>query len=82
MRHAQMDTYKWAHKLVPAVSSDFVMDCFELARDIRSLDMRASPYDLGELGYEPVPIETPRARPHTSPSSVPSPNAVRRSTSA
>lgn len=35
------------------------MDCFELARDIRSLDMRASPYDLRELGYEPVPIETP-----------------------
>jgi hypothetical protein len=56
--HAGMDLYKWAHKLVPAVSSDLVMACFELARDIRSLDMRASPYDLGELGYEPVPIET------------------------
>jgi hypothetical protein len=56
--HAGMDLYKWAHKLVPAVSSDLVMDCFELARDIRTLDMRASPYDLRELGYEPVPIET------------------------
>lgn len=57
--HAGMDLYKWAHKLVPAVSSDLVMDCFELARDIRSLDMRAAPYDLTELGYEPVAIETP-----------------------
>ena len=54
-----MDLYKWAHKLVPAVSSDLVMDCFELARDIRVLDMRAAPYDLRELGYEPVQIETP-----------------------
>lgn len=56
--HAGMDLYKWAHKLVPVVSSDLVMDCFELARDIRSLDMRAAPYDLRELGYEPVRIET------------------------
>ena len=56
--HAGMDLYKWAHKLVPAVSSDVVMDCFELARDIRTLDMRAAPYDLRELGYEPVLIET------------------------
>ena len=56
--HAGMDLYKWAHKLVPVVPSDLVMDCFELARDIRSLDMRAAPYDLRELGYEPVRIET------------------------
>ncbi|MCU1538936.1 MAG: hypothetical protein JWP82_3287 [Humibacillus sp.] len=60
--HAGMDLYKWAHKLVPAVSSELVMDCFELARDIRSLDMRAAPYDLRELGYEPVPIETPEGK--------------------
>jgi hypothetical protein len=25
---------------------------------VRELDMRASPYDLGALGYEPVKIET------------------------
>ena len=48
--HAGMDLYKWAHKLVPAVPSDLVLDCFELARDIRTLDMRAAPYDLRELG--------------------------------
>jgi hypothetical protein len=56
--HAGMDCYKWAYQLVPAVPSDLVMDCFDLARDIRVLDMRASPYDLSALGYEPVPIET------------------------
>lgn len=56
--HAGMDLYKWAHKLLPAMPSDLVMDCFELARDIRGLDMRAAPYDLRELGYEPVRIET------------------------
>jgi hypothetical protein len=56
--HAGMDLYKWASKLTPAIPSELVMDCFELARDVRELDMRASPYDLRELGYLPVPIET------------------------
>ena len=56
--HAGMDCYKWAYQLVPAVPSELVMDCFDLARAIRVLDMRASPYDLRALGYEPVPIET------------------------
>jgi hypothetical protein len=57
--HATMDLYKWAYKLLPAVPSELVADAFELARDVRVLDMRASPYDLSALGYEPVPIETP-----------------------
>ena len=56
--HAGMDLYKHAFRLTPMVPSDLVADCFELARDIRILDMRASPYDLSELGYAPVPIET------------------------
>lgn len=56
--HAGMDLYKWAYKLTPAVPSSLVLDCFELARDIRVLDMQASPYDLRELGYRPVAIET------------------------
>jgi hypothetical protein len=60
--HAGMDLYKWAYKLVPAVPSALVLDCFELARDIRTLDMQASPYDLGELGYRPVRIETPEGK--------------------
>ena len=56
--HAGMDLYKWAYKLAPMSPSELVADCFELARDIRVLDMRASPYDLSALGYPPVPIET------------------------
>lgn len=60
--HAGMDLYKWAYKLDPHVPSELVADCFELALDIRSLDMRASPYDLSELGYAPVRIETAAGR--------------------
>jgi hypothetical protein len=57
--HAGMDLYKHAFRLSPMVCSDLVADCFELARDIRVLDMRASPYDLSGLGYAPIRIETP-----------------------
>lgn len=60
--HANMDLYKWSFKLTPLVSSDLVLDCFELARTARELDMRASPYDLRDYGYEPVRIETPAGR--------------------
>jgi hypothetical protein len=53
-----MDLYKHAFRLSPMVSSDLVAECFELAWDIRVLDMRAAPYDLADLGFEPVRIET------------------------
>ncbi|WP_125038849.1 3-methyladenine DNA glycosylase [Nocardioides sp. LS1] len=61
--HAGMDLYKHAFRLTPMISSDLVADCFELARDIRILDMRAAPYDLSGLEidgheFEPVRIET------------------------
>ena len=56
--HAGMDLFKWAYKLSPAVPGELLADCLDLAGDIRALDMRASPYDLGELGYPPVAIET------------------------
>ena len=56
--HAGMDLYKHAFRLSPMVSSDLVADCFELAWDIRVLDMRAAPYDLAELGLDPVRVET------------------------
>ena len=56
--HAGMDLYKHAFRLTPLVPSELVADCFALARDIRVLDMRASPYDLSALGYSPVRIET------------------------
>ena len=60
--HANMDLYRAAYKLSPAISSDLTADCFDLAREVRELDMRASPYDLRPLGYEPVKIETPAGR--------------------
>jgi hypothetical protein len=60
--HANMDLYKWAFKLSPFTPSELVADCFELARDIREIDMRASPYDLRAIGFEPIPIETPEGR--------------------
>jgi hypothetical protein len=55
--HAGMDAYKWAVKLGPLVPGEVLLDAFVLARDIRELDMRASPYDLRDRGYEPVRIE-------------------------
>jgi hypothetical protein len=60
--HATMDLYKWAYKLGPLVPGELLLDCFELARDVRELDMRASPYDLTELGYSPVAIETTQGK--------------------
>jgi hypothetical protein len=56
--HANMDLYKWAYKLSPAIPSALTLDCFDLAGEVRELDMRAAPYDLRSLGYEPVKIET------------------------
>ncbi|MBI9114482.1 3-methyladenine DNA glycosylase [Sanguibacter suaedae] len=56
--HTGMDALKWAMKLSPAIDSALVLDCFDLARDIRVLDMQASPYDVREYGLEPVAIET------------------------
>ncbi|GAB4047600.1 hypothetical protein GCM10028775_08020 [Catellatospora paridis] len=60
--HANMDLYKWSYKLSPLVPSELVTACFALSREIRELDMRASPYDLADLGFPPVRIETPEGR--------------------
>ncbi len=60
--HAGMDLYKWAYKLSPATPGELLADCFELAVEIRELDMRASPYDPREHGYDPVAIETPEGK--------------------
>lgn len=56
--HAGMDVYKWALKLGPAVPGELLLDCFALARRIRTLDMQASPYDVTSYGLPPVAIET------------------------
>ncbi|WP_255362469.1 hypothetical protein [Blastococcus aurantiacus] len=57
--HASMDCHKWAIKLGPAVLGDLALDCFELAQEMRTLDMQASPYDVSSYGLTPVAIETP-----------------------
>jgi hypothetical protein len=60
--HAGMDVYKWAMKLGPLIPGELLLDAFELARDIRQLDMEAAPYDLSAWGVVPVPIETPEGK--------------------
>ncbi len=67
--HAGMDLYKHAFRLSPLVGSDLVADCFELAWEIRIMDMRAAPYDLTGLRLDPtgdewtpVRIETPEGK--------------------
>jgi hypothetical protein len=67
--HGGMDLYKHAFRLTPMISSDLVADAFELAWEIRILDMRAAPYDMtgtvldptGEV-WSPVRIETPEGK--------------------
>lgn len=60
--HANMDLYKWAYKLWPWSGTELVADAFLLAMEGRDLDMRASPYDLADMGYPPVYIETEEGR--------------------
>jgi hypothetical protein len=57
-----MDLFKWCMKLQPLIPSSLVADCFLLAIEARIIDMRASPYDISSMGYEPITIETPLGR--------------------
>ena len=56
--HANMDVYKWCYKAAPFVSSDLTRDAFALAREIRLLDVQASPYDLRAWGTPSLDVET------------------------
>lgn len=60
--HTNMDLYKWSYKFFPFVSTGLLWSTFLLARDIRRLDMQASPYDLSAFGLNPVKIETARGQ--------------------
>ncbi len=60
--HVNMDLYKWAGKLSPAVSAELLFETYLLARDIRVVDMQASAYDLSEWGMAPIPVETSEGR--------------------
>lgn len=56
--HAGMDVYKHCFTLSPAIPSGLTLAAFSLAREIRELDMAASPYDISAHGIDAVPIET------------------------
>ncbi len=60
--HSNMDLYKWAFKGFPWISSDALFAAFKLANEARTVDMKASPYDLREHGLEPIKIETEAGR--------------------
>jgi hypothetical protein len=60
--HANMDLYKWAAKMMPWIGSGLLVDCFELAVELRELDMKASPYDLAAWHCDPIRIETAEGR--------------------
>ena len=60
--HANMDLYRWAFTSMPWIGSDLLWPCFELATELRVLDMRPGPYDLRAMGFEPVRVETPEGR--------------------
>ena len=60
--HAGMDVYKWAMKLGALIPGDLLLDAFDLAMEIRYLDMQASPYDVSGFGLEAVSIETPEGK--------------------
>ncbi len=60
--HSNMDLYKWAFKLYPWISSDLILEAFELALEARTIDMKASPYDLLDYGLSPIKIETEAGR--------------------
>ena len=52
--HGGMDLYgKVATRLAGLIASDLVADAFELAWDIRILDMRAAPYDMTGVVMDP-----------------------------
>lgn len=66
--HAGMDIYKWITKLGPIVPGDVLLAAFEFARDVRVVDMQASPYDVtgyfdsAGVALEAIPIETPEGK--------------------
>jgi hypothetical protein len=60
--HVNMDLYRFCYKIAPWIESELLADAFELARFAREIDMRASPYELREMGFDPIRVETSDGR--------------------
>ncbi len=87
--HGNMDLYKHAFRLHTLIPSDLLADAFELAWDIRILDMRAAPYDMSgrcwiravsrgpRFGWRP-PRASGSTPTHSAPSPTVPPRSVRR----
>jgi hypothetical protein len=60
--HVNMDLYRFCYKIAPWIESELLADAFELARFAREIDMRASPYKLDEIGFDPICVETADGR--------------------
>lgn len=60
--HVTMDLYRFANKIAPWCPSELLADTFLLAVDARTIDMRSSPYDLKDRGFEPIRIEEAAGR--------------------
>jgi hypothetical protein len=60
--HVNMDLYRFCYKIAPWIESELLADAFELARFAREIDMRASPYQLRQIGFEPIRVETADGR--------------------
>mmetsp|Transcript_37708 Transcript_37708/g.120994 ORF Transcript_37708/g.120994 Transcript_37708/m.120994 type:complete len:350 (+) Transcript_37708:1658-2707(+) len=67
--HYNMDLFKYALRLMPFIEAELLADALSVALQARTLDLRASPYDVrawadpSEGGaMDPVPVETPAGR--------------------
>src|SRR5260221_13602662 len=60
--HVNMDLYRFCYKIAPWSESELLADAFELARFAREIDIRASPYKLVEIGFDPIRVETADGR--------------------
>jgi hypothetical protein len=60
--HVVMDLYKFTYKIAPYCASTVMAEAFQLALQARTLDMRASPYDMRAYGLDPISIETREGR--------------------
>ncbi len=60
--HVNMDLYQFAYKITPYIDGKLLADVFELTSVARELDMRASPYDVSELGLENMILESREGR--------------------